>query len=210
MAHARISASLPPNIDPTKAPIAFGRRALPKLNEELQSPELLTQQRALMALCDLVHDPQNVYEALELGVLDNLKTLLVHQDNTVRQKTTEILHIMTMHNVGRHGLIQNGVISALAELFDDPVDICRKNMHLIFEYMSKLTEGATDGNCHNCKTRMVIIRKCEIILYKEKTSCLLEWKDYPTTAKLKLRASCSSFSPQNLAFEGKGFTTALK
>uniref|UniRef100_A0A8B9FZB7 RSP14 protein n=1 Tax=Amazona collaria TaxID=241587 RepID=A0A8B9FZB7_9PSIT len=142
MAHARISANFPPNIDPTKAPIAFGRRALPKLNEELQSPELLTQQRALMALCDLVHDPQNVYEALELGVLDNLKTLLVHQDNTVRQKTTEILHIMTTHNVGRHGLIQNGVISALAELFDDPVDICRKNAHLIFEYMSKLTEGA--------------------------------------------------------------------
>ncbi|XP_062487319.1 radial spoke head 14 homolog [Pezoporus occidentalis] len=142
MAHARISANLPPNIDPTKAPIAFGRRALPKLNEELQSPELLTQQRALMALCDLVHDPQKVYQALELGVLNNLKTLLVHQDSTVRQKTTEILHIMTTHNVGRHGLIQNGVISALAELLDDPVDICRKNTHLVFEYMSKLTEGA--------------------------------------------------------------------
>ncbi|XP_030357375.1 radial spoke head 14 homolog isoform X1 [Strigops habroptila] len=142
MAHAHISAHLPPNIDPTKAPVAFGRRALPKLNEELQSPELLTQQRALMTLCDLVHDPQNVYQALELGVLDNLKTLLVHQDSTVRQKTTEILYIMTTHSVGRHGLIQNGVISALAELLDDPVDICRKNTHLVFEYMSKLTEGA--------------------------------------------------------------------
>ncbi|XP_065707340.2 radial spoke head 14 homolog [Patagioenas fasciata] len=142
MAHARISANLPPNIDPTKAPIAFGRRALPKLNEELQSHELLTQQRALMALCDLVHDPEKIYQAVELGFLDNLKTLLRHHDNTVRQKTTEVLYIMATHSVGRQGLIQNGVISALAELLDDPVDICRKNTHQTFEMMAKLPEGA--------------------------------------------------------------------
>uniref|UniRef100_A0A663ECE5 Radial spoke head 14 homolog n=1 Tax=Aquila chrysaetos chrysaetos TaxID=223781 RepID=A0A663ECE5_AQUCH len=136
MAHARISANLPPDIDPTKAPIAFGERALPKLNEELRSPELLTQQRALMALCDLVHDPENVYQAIGVGFLDNLKTLLLHHDSTVRQKTTEILYIMAMHNVG------SGMISALTELLDDPVDICRKNTHQIFEMMAKLHEGA--------------------------------------------------------------------
>lgn len=67
MAHTRISANLPPNIDPTKAPLAFGRRALPKLKEELRSPELLTQQQALMSLCDLVHNPEIVYQALEIG-----------------------------------------------------------------------------------------------------------------------------------------------
>ncbi|NXL59307.1 RSP14 protein, partial [Chordeiles acutipennis] len=142
MAHTRISDNLPPDIDPTKAPIAFGKRAIPKLNEELQSPELLTQQRALMALCDLMHDPEKLYQAIEVGFLDNLKTLLLHHDSTVRQKTTEILYVMAMHNVGRQGLIQNGVISALTELLDDPVDICRKNTHQIFEMMAKLPEGA--------------------------------------------------------------------
>lgn len=35
------------------------------------------------------------------GFLDNLKYLLVDQDSTVRQKTTEILYIMANHNVGR-------------------------------------------------------------------------------------------------------------
>ncbi|NXH15033.1 RSP14 protein, partial [Bucco capensis] len=144
MAHARISAYLPPNIDPTKAPIAFGRRALPKLNEELCSSELLTQQRALMALCNLVHDPENVYQAIEIGFVGNLKTLLLHLDSTVRQKTTEIFYIMAMHSVGRQGLIENGVISALTELLDDPVDICRKNTHQIFEMVAKLPEGAVD------------------------------------------------------------------
>ncbi|XP_009864394.1 PREDICTED: rhabdoid tumor deletion region protein 1-like [Apaloderma vittatum] len=141
MAHARISGSLPPHLEPTKAPIAFGKRALPKLNEELRSPELLTQQRALMALCDLVHDPENIYQAVEIGFLDNLKPLLLHNDNTVRQKTTEVLYVMAMHSVGRQGLIRNGVISALAELLDDPVDMCRKNTHHVFEMVAKLPEG---------------------------------------------------------------------
>ncbi|CAM4642340.1 unnamed protein product [Lepidochelys olivacea] len=138
MAHARISAKLPPDIDPTKAPIAFGERALPKLNEELKSPELLTRQRALMALCDLVHDPENVYQAIKLGFLDNLKYLLLDEDSTVREKTTEVLYIMATHNVGRDGFIENGVIPALSQLLNDPVDICRRNMHRAFEIMAEL------------------------------------------------------------------------
>ncbi|KAH1180361.1 hypothetical protein KIL84_009197 [Mauremys mutica] len=141
MAHARISAKLPPDIDPTKAPIAFGERALPKLNEELQSPELLTRQRALMALCDLVHDPENVYQAIKLGFLDNLKYLLLDQDSTVREKTTEVLYIMATHNVGRDGFIENRIIPALSQLLNDPVDICRRNMHRAFEIMAELPAG---------------------------------------------------------------------
>ncbi|KAM3661473.1 radial spoke head 14 homolog [Ammospiza maritima maritima] len=142
MAQPRISAYLPPDIDPTKAALAFGRRALPKLNEELQSPELLTQQRALVALCDLVHDPEKVYEAIALGFLDSLKALLVHEDRTVRQKTTEVLSVMALHSIGREGLIRRGVISALAGLLDDPVDICRKNTHQVFDMLARLPEGA--------------------------------------------------------------------
>ncbi|XP_069726959.1 radial spoke head 14 homolog [Phaenicophaeus curvirostris] len=142
MAHARISANLPPDIDPTKAPLACGWRALPKLNEELQSAELLTQQRALMTLCDLVHDPEKVYQAIEVGFLGNLKTLLRHRDTTVRQKTTEVFYIMATHSIGRQGLLQNGIISALTELLNDPEGICRKNMHQVLEMMAKLPEGA--------------------------------------------------------------------
>ncbi|NXM61252.1 RSP14 protein, partial [Illadopsis cleaveri] len=142
MAQPRISAYLPPDIDPTKAALAFGRRALPKLNEELQSPELLTQQRALMALCDLVHDPEKVYQAVALGFLDSLKSLLEHQDQTVRQKTTEVLSLMASHSIGREGLMQSGIISALAGLLDDPVDICRKNTHQTFDMLAKLPQGA--------------------------------------------------------------------
>jgi len=67
MATTRISYSLPPSIDATKAPLAFGDRAIPKLNRELNDQTLITRQRALMTLCDLVHDPEKVYEAIRLG-----------------------------------------------------------------------------------------------------------------------------------------------
>lgn len=58
---------MPPDIDPTKAAIAYGCRALPKLNEEMRSETLLTRQKALVALCDLMHDPEYVYEAINIG-----------------------------------------------------------------------------------------------------------------------------------------------
>ncbi|XP_063000094.1 radial spoke head 14 homolog [Elgaria multicarinata webbii] len=142
MAHPRISSQLPPDIDPTKAPLAFGRRALPKLNEELEDPELLTRQRALMALCDQVHDPENAYEAIRLGFLDNLKKLLLDEDSTVRRKTTEVLYIMATHNIGRTSFIKHEVIPALAQLLNDPVDICRWNMHYSLKLVSELPAGA--------------------------------------------------------------------
>uniref|UniRef100_A0A8C6YC70 Radial spoke head 14 homolog n=1 Tax=Naja naja TaxID=35670 RepID=A0A8C6YC70_NAJNA len=143
MAHPRISAQLPPDIDPTKAPVAFGRRGLPKLNEELQHPELLTRQRALMALCDLVHDPENVYQAIRF--LDNLKKLLLDEDKTVRQKTTEVLYIMATHSIGRTNFVEHGVIPALAQLLDDPVDICRWNMHYALKLLSETPAGQRFG-----------------------------------------------------------------
>ena len=67
MSHARVSMYLPPDINPAQASIAYGCRALPKLNEELQSEDLLTRQKALMALCDLMHDPEHVYVAIDIG-----------------------------------------------------------------------------------------------------------------------------------------------
>lgn len=67
MASAQISMYLPPDVNPSQAAIAYGCRALPKLNKELQSEDLLTRQKALMALCDLVHDPEHVYVAIDIG-----------------------------------------------------------------------------------------------------------------------------------------------
>ncbi|XP_006979134.1 radial spoke head 14 homolog [Peromyscus maniculatus bairdii] len=142
MAHARISMYMPPDIDPTKAAIAYGCRALPKLNEELQSPNLQTRQKALVALCDLMHDPEYVYEAINIGCLESLKTLLKDEDNLVRIKTTEVLYIMATHNVGRTGFLEHDIILALSHLLDDHQIVCRENLHQAYKHLAQLPAGA--------------------------------------------------------------------
>ncbi|XP_078277397.1 radial spoke head 14 homolog isoform X2 [Rhinoraja longicauda] len=142
MAHTRISAKLPPHIDPTKAPVAFGERAVPKLKQELADVELITRQRALMALCDLVHDSELAYTAVVVGCLPNLKLLLKDDDATVRQKTTEIFYVLATHSIGRFAIMEFEAIAPLSELLNDPVDICRRNMHMALEMVSEIPSGA--------------------------------------------------------------------
>lgn len=54
-------------IDPSRAPVAFGRWAVPQLFEGLQRPEADARQRALTSLCDLLHNPENVAQAVNGG-----------------------------------------------------------------------------------------------------------------------------------------------
>ncbi|XP_057600886.1 radial spoke head 14 homolog [Hippopotamus amphibius kiboko] len=141
MAHAQISMYLPPDVNPTQAATAYGCRALPKLNEELQSEDLLTRQKALVALCDLMHDPEHVYTAISIGCLESLKALLKDTNDLVRVKTTEALYIMATHNVGRDGFLEHDVIRALSFLLDDPQSACRENLHLAFKHLALLPAG---------------------------------------------------------------------
>ncbi|XP_010861826.1 PREDICTED: rhabdoid tumor deletion region protein 1, partial [Bison bison bison] len=141
MADAKISMYLPPNVNPTQAAIAYGCRALPKLNEELQSDDLLTRQKALMALCDLMHDPEHVYTAISIGCLESLKALLKDTNDLVRIKTTEVLCIMATHNVGREGFLEHNVIQALSFLLSDAQPACRENLYTAFKHLAQLPAG---------------------------------------------------------------------
>ncbi|XP_067087642.1 radial spoke head 14 homolog [Osmerus mordax] len=142
MGSTRISEQLPPLIDPTQAPVAFGNRALPRLYMELQDPHLYIRQRALTALCDLVHDPERAYEAIHNGCLEILKGLLKDKDSSVRIKTTEVLYLMASHNVGREAFLKLNVLDPLSDLLDEPVVTCRKNMHMALKIMAEFPAGA--------------------------------------------------------------------
>lgn len=148
MAQTVISVKLPPNIDPTKSRLAYGDRELPKLNRELNSSELLTRQRALMSLCDVMHNPEKISDALRVGVAASLKSLLKDPDATVRHKTTEVLGIIAGHAVGRDAFLDHDIIVPLSQLFDDNVYQARRNAHKAIEmcvHMSPGTEGVVDA-----------------------------------------------------------------
>ncbi|MFT7811839.1 radial spoke head 14 homolog isoform X1 [Arapaima gigas] len=142
MANARISMHLPPCIDPSRAPLAFGSRALPQLTEQLGDPEPVTRRRVLAALCDLVHDPEKALEAINTGCLEKLKALLQDEDSTVRVKTTELLYLLGTYNLGRGAVLKHDVIALLSNMLDEPVDACRKNVHQALELLAQFPAGA--------------------------------------------------------------------
>ncbi|CAH1787094.1 unnamed protein product [Owenia fusiformis] len=142
MAKTVISALYPPQIDVTRTPLAYGDRAIPRLNRELNDDTLLTRQRAVRSLCDHLHDPEHIAEALREGIPTSLKKLLKDPDITVRQKATESLYVIAQHAIGRDAFLEHGIIVPLSKLFDDKEDIARKNAHLAIQMISETTIGA--------------------------------------------------------------------
>ncbi|KAL4225085.1 Radial spoke head 14 [Mactra antiquata] len=142
MALTVISAKYPPHIDKTKTPLAYGDRALPRLNRELNDENLMTRQRAVMALCEHLHDPEHIAEALKCGIAESLKKLLSDKDITVRQKSTECLYVIGCHAIGRDAFLEHNIIPPVSKLFDDKEDIARKNAHQAIEMISETPPGA--------------------------------------------------------------------
>lgn len=141
MAKTLISARLPPDIDPTKARLAYGERALPKLNEELNSGDVYIQQKALSSLSEVLHDPEYVSKAIKCHIVESLKMLLESSDEVVRTKTTECQLIISGHAIGRKTLIEVGAIQPIAKLFDDICQDVRLNAHKTIEMLSTAQPG---------------------------------------------------------------------
>ncbi|XP_061673679.1 radial spoke head 14 homolog isoform X3 [Syngnathoides biaculeatus] len=89
------------HIDPSRAPVAFGRLAIPELFAQLVEPDAARRLRALASLCDLTHDPERLYQVVTEGFLDQLEVLLKDGDPAVRTRTCELLHLITSHNIAR-------------------------------------------------------------------------------------------------------------
>ncbi|XP_070761199.1 radial spoke head 14 homolog [Enoplosus armatus] len=129
-------------VDSTRAPVAFGQRAVPQLFEELLRPEAGRRQRALASLCDLMHDPERLYQTVNGGFLEQLKVLLKDEDPSVRTKTCELLHMLTAHSIGRQALLSSSLLPPLSQLLDDSSSSCRRNVHRVLNRLTLLPAGA--------------------------------------------------------------------
>ncbi|XP_029296100.1 radial spoke head 14 homolog [Cottoperca gobio] len=128
--------------DPSRAPVAFGRRTVQQLFEELQQPEAGSRLRALASLCDLMHDPERIYHTVNGGFLEQLKVVFKDEDPSVRAKTCELLHMLTTHSIGRQALLSSSLLPPLYQLLDDSSSSCRRNAHQVLNRLTMLRAGA--------------------------------------------------------------------
>ncbi|CAK6979925.1 radial spoke head 14 homolog [Scomber scombrus] len=136
-------------IDPSRAPVAFGRRAVPQLFGELQQLEADRKQRALASLCDLMHDPEKLYQAVTGGFVEQLEVLFKDEDSSVRTKTCELLHLLTAHSIGRRALLSSALLPPLSQLLDDSSSSCRRNVHRVLNRLARLPAGTvTNASTH--------------------------------------------------------------
>ncbi|KAK7933622.1 hypothetical protein WMY93_004518 [Mugilogobius chulae] len=127
---------------PGRAPVAYGRRAVPQLFEELQKPEPEDKMRALNSLCDLLHDPEHLYQTVRSGLLETLNPLLRDPDSTVRTRTCDLLRQVAAHSIGCRALLLPSLVASLSLLLDDPHSGCRVAVHRILNLLALLPSGA--------------------------------------------------------------------
>ncbi|XP_059193591.1 radial spoke head 14 homolog [Centropristis striata] len=128
--------------DLSRAPVAFGRRAVPQLFAELQQPSAGGRLRALRSLCDLLQDPEPLQQTVRGGFLEQLKVLFQDEDPSVRTKTCELLHRLAAHSLGRQSLLSSSLLPPLSQLLDDSSASCRRNVHRVLNRLTLLTAGA--------------------------------------------------------------------
>ncbi|MEQ2186487.1 hypothetical protein GOODEAATRI_028971, partial [Goodea atripinnis] len=154
--------------DPNRAAVAFGRQAVPQLFEQLQQRDAPCSLRVLTSLCDLVHEPERLYQIVTGGnraepdtqstnraaegsstadpsresFIAQLQDLLKDEDPSVRTKTCELLHLLTSHSIGRLALLSSSLLPPLSDLLDDSSSSCRRNVHLVLNGLAQMPAGA--------------------------------------------------------------------
>ncbi|CAH8539060.1 unnamed protein product [Heterobilharzia americana] len=143
MAPMRISLQHPPHVDPTKATLAYGKLAVKRLNRELKDEDLLTRQRAVKALCDYLHDPEHIAEAVNEGVICSLNMLLKDPDVSCRAYATECFVICCQHSIGRIAVLNHNIMESFKPLINySQPDIVRLNTHKAIELLTVDPLGA--------------------------------------------------------------------
>ena len=142
MSLPRVTTRQPPNVDPVKASPAYGLGALPKINREINQEDLHTRQKALSLLSDMLHSPNNIVEAIRVGIVKSLKVAIKDADDHVRVKSAENMFILSGHAKGREALLTARVIEPLSHLFEDKVYRVRYLVHCVLETLTRAGDGA--------------------------------------------------------------------
>eukprot|EP00108_Taenia_solium_P005267 TsM_000896000 transcript=TsM_000896000 gene=TsM_000896000 len=101
---------------------------------ELKADDLLTRQRAIRTLCDYLHDPEHIAEAVRGGIVPLLKRLLRDSDVPCRATAAECFIVLNQHPIGRKAFIDAKVYDVMKLLFSSyEPDLVRLNAYRSIE-----------------------------------------------------------------------------
>ncbi|KAJ3127322.1 Radial spoke head 14 [Nowakowskiella sp. JEL0407] len=181
-----LSNTLPFDVDPTKCHLAFGRSAIPNLVSELLDGSVSRQQRALVFLSDLFHNPEHIAQGLQERVVPKLVKLLSEEDLTIKQKSTECLATISGIAAGRTSIVNCNAPLALSKLFDDEDLVVRKNIHETFYRVTLNHEGKSPWmpkdalDCNAMETFTALVKLEMVTEVKVAASrCIMALSFYP-------------------------------
>ncbi|KAK9828473.1 hypothetical protein WJX72_000167 [[Myrmecia] bisecta] len=159
----------PRELPETSVTRAFGARAPPKLVGQLQSPELVIRQKALLAAVELLKVPECYSQCLEGGVLAALTELLLDADELVRQRAAAAVQLVASKLVGCERILRHRTLPPLVGLLGDASPSVRQASY------SALIEAARfDCICHALAGMPAILpRLLELTLEEEPSRSVL-------------------------------------
>ena len=130
--------------DSTRASLAYAERGIPKLRQELASDQLITRQKALVTLSDLMHDAERVHEAVRTGCLQQIIQLLQDTDETVRFLSVTVLNSIVQYTVGREAFLKQEGLPILTTLFNDNSEKIKLQAFVAMNELSNLNYFARE------------------------------------------------------------------
>ncbi|KAL7749661.1 Radial spoke head 14 [Sorochytrium milnesiophthora] len=113
---------------PVHSQLAFGRRAVPKLTEEVASDDADVRNKAVATIATLSHDPLNVSEGVACGLIQQLLKACKRTDPVTRLKTAEVLDIFSGHAPGRAALVAAKSVPVLLGMCEDKSESVRRHI----------------------------------------------------------------------------------
>ncbi|VDO52024.1 unnamed protein product [Schistosoma margrebowiei] len=108
----------------------------------MKDTDLITRQRAVKALCDYLHDPEHIEEAINEGTICSLSFLLKDPDIPCRGYSTECFVIICQHAIGRTAALRHNILESFEPLLDfNQPDVIRLNTHRAIELLTTNLTG---------------------------------------------------------------------
>lgn len=170
------------NVDVTRRPLGFGRIAMTKLRKELHNDDPVVVVAAIESICDLVHDSERAFEAINVKVIQRLESLIRHPDPVIRERTNRTFAIFARLAAGREVITSNTSIltKIIASIEDEYVEV-RMQTAALLEMLARFWKAADILISHNCihiLLEHLLVENKEIVVFYLKTLQSLMYEMY--------------------------------